>query len=128
MFCSIAIFGTMNPSDSLLPIIRFRFAYTHLLYHMVVGRVYPVPNHTFHTYRFSYTEGLSVVYPVSSHLPWSSSNRTRLDFLNSPLFRAVLFTIRQNSLHVTVCMIISTSFEVTLPTRLAPYITTTHRV
>ena len=128
MFCSITIIGTMNPSDSLLPRVRFRFAYTHLLYHKVVGRVSPVPNHTFHTYRFPYTEGLSMVLPVSSHLPWSSPNRTRLDFLNSPLFRAVLFTIRQNSLYVTVCMIVSTSFEVTLPTRLAPCITATHRV
>ena len=128
MFCSITIIGTMNPSDSLLPRIRFRSAYTHLLYLMVVGRVSPVPNHTFHAYRFPYTEGLSVVLPVSFHLPWSSPNRTRLDFLNSPLFRAVLFTIRQNSLYVTVCMIVSTSIEVTLPTRLAPCITTTHRV
>ena len=44
------------------------------------------------------------------------------------LLREVLFTIRQDSLYVAVCMIACTSFEVTLPTRLAPCITATHRV
>ena len=32
-------------------------AYTLSLYLSVMGRVSPVPNHTFHTYRFLYTEG-----------------------------------------------------------------------
>ena len=50
-------------------------------------------------------------FPVSSHLPWSSPNRTGLDFLISFLFRKVYLTIRQNSLYVTVCMIARTSFQ-----------------
>ena len=44
-------------SDSLPSEIRFRQAYTLSLYLSVMGRVSPVPNHTFHTYRFPYTEG-----------------------------------------------------------------------
>ena len=44
-------------SDSLPSEIRFRQAYTLSLYLSVMGRVSPVPNHTFHTYRFLYTEG-----------------------------------------------------------------------
>ena len=47
----------MFPSDSLPSEIRFRQAYTLSLYHLVMGRVSPVPNYTFHTYRFLYTEG-----------------------------------------------------------------------
>ena len=45
-------------------------------------RFSPVPNHTFHTYRFLYTERFSMVLPVSSHLPWSSPCAPRLDFPN----------------------------------------------
>lgn len=67
-------------------------------------------------------------FPVSSQLPWFSPNRTRLNIPYSPLLREVYFTIRQNSLYVTVCTIVSTPFGVTLPTRLAPCISTTHRV
>ena len=37
--------------------IRLRQAYTLSFYLSVMGRVSPVPNHTFHTYRFLYTEG-----------------------------------------------------------------------
>lgn len=44
-------------SDSLPSEIRFRQAYTLSFYLSVMGRVSPVPNHTFHTYRFLYTEG-----------------------------------------------------------------------
>lgn len=44
-------------SDSLPSEIRFRQAYTLSLYLSVMGRVSPVPNYTFHTYRFLYTEG-----------------------------------------------------------------------
>ena len=45
------------------------------------------------------------------------------------LLLETFFTIRQNSLYVTVCMIVRTFFfKVTLSTRLAPCITTTHRV
>ena len=47
----------MFPSDSLLSWSWFRQAYTLHLYLSVTGRVSPVPNHTFHTYRFPYTEG-----------------------------------------------------------------------
>ena len=47
----------MFPSDSLPSEIRFRQAYTLSLYLSVMGRVSPVPNYTFHTYRFLYTEG-----------------------------------------------------------------------
>ena len=43
-------------SDSLPSEIRFRQAYTLSFYLSVMGRVSPVPNHTFHTYRFLYTE------------------------------------------------------------------------
>ena len=41
--------------------------------------------------------------------------------------REILFTIRQDSLYVAVCMIVSTSYEATLPIRLVPCIITTHR-
>ena len=44
-------------SDSLPSEMRFRQAYTLSFYLSVMGRVSPVPNHTFHTYRFLYTEG-----------------------------------------------------------------------
>ena len=44
-------------SDSLPSEMRFRQAYTLSLYLSVMGRVSPVPNYTFHTYRFLYTEG-----------------------------------------------------------------------
>ena len=44
-------------SDSLPSEIRFRQAYTLSFYLSVMGRVSPVPNHTFHIYRFLYTEG-----------------------------------------------------------------------
>ena len=43
-------------ADSLPSEIRFRQAYTLSFYLSVMGRVSPVPNHTFHTYRFLYTE------------------------------------------------------------------------
>ena len=46
----------MFPSDSLPSEIRFRQAYALSLYLSVMGRVSPVPNYTFHTYRFLYTE------------------------------------------------------------------------
>lgn len=41
-----------------------------------------VHNHIFHTYRFLYTEGISMVLPVSSRIPWSSPCVPRLDFPN----------------------------------------------
>ena len=63
---------------------------------------------------------------VKPHVPWFSPILPRLNF---PFLSFETFlTIRQNSLYVTVCMIARTFFKVTLSTRLAPCITTTHRV
>ena len=71
----------MFPSDSLPSEIRFRQAYTLSLYLSVMGRVSPVPNHTFHTYRFPYTERFfRAAFPVSSHVPWFSPICSRLNF------------------------------------------------
>lgn len=97
-------------SDSLPSEIRFRQAYTLSFYLLVMGRVSPVPNHTFHTYRFPYTEGFfRAAFPVSSHVPWFSPIMPRLNF---PLFSFETFlTIRQNSLNVTVCMIARTFYQ-----------------
>ena len=98
-------------SDSLPSELRFRQAYTFSLYLSVMGRVSPVPNHTFHTYHFLYTEGFfRVAFPVSSHVPWFSPNITRLNF---PLlsFETFFLTIRQNSLYVMVCMIVRTFYQ-----------------
>ena len=97
-------------SDSLPSEIQFRQAYTLSFYLLVMGRVSPVPNHTFHTYRFPYTEGFfRAAFPVSSHVPWFSPIMPRLNF---PLFSFETFlTIRQNSLNVTVCMIARTFYQ-----------------
>ena len=97
-------------SDSLPSEIRFRQAYTLSLYLSVMGRVSPVPNHTFHTYHFPYTEGFfRAAFPVSSHVPWFSPIMPGLNF---PLFSFETFlTIRQNSLYVTVCMIARTFYQ-----------------
>lgn len=36
-----------------------------------MGRISPVPNHSFHTYRFPYTEGFfRAAFPVFSHVPY----------------------------------------------------------
>lgn len=79
-------------------------------YLLVMGRVSPVPNHTFHTYRFPYTEGFfRAAFPASSHVPWFSLIMPGLNF---PLFSFETFlTIRQNSLNVTVCMIAGTFYQ-----------------
>ena len=100
----------MFPSDSLPSELQFRQAYMHSLYLLVMGRVSPVPNHTFHTYRFLYTEGFfRAAFPVSSHVPWFSPKRPRLNF---PLFSFKTYlTIRQNLLYVTVCMIARSSYR-----------------
>ena len=48
-------------------------------------------------------------FPVSSHVPWFSPKRPRLNF---PLFSFKTYlTIRQNLLYVTVCMIARTSYQ-----------------
>ena len=104
-------------------------AYTLSLYLAVMGRVSPVPNYTFHTYRFLYTEGFFRAVFQFLHtfhgfrLFYQGS--TSLFFFS---FETFFLTIWQNSLYVTVCMIARTFFKVTLSTRLAPCITTTHRV
>ena len=77
---------------------------------MVAGRVSPVPNHTFHTYRFPYTEGffraafqcLHTFHGFRLYTPGSTSLCS--------LLRPFL-TIRQNSLYVTVCMIVRTFYQ-----------------
>ena len=100
----------MFPSDSLPSEIRFRQAYTLSLYLSVMGRVSPVPNHTFHTYRFPYTERFfRAAFPVSSHVPWFSPICSRLNF--SLLSFETFLTIRQNSLYVTVCMFARSSYQ-----------------
>lgn len=66
---------------------------------------------------------LSSIFPLS--MVFAHIRKARLPFV---LFSETFLTIRQNSLNVAVCMIARTSYEVTLPTRLAPCITTTHRV
>ena len=97
-------------SDSLSSEMRFRQAYTLSLYLSVMGRVSPVPNHTFHTYRFPYTERFfRAAFPVSSHVPWFSLICTRLNF--SLLSFETFLTIRQNSLYVTVCMFARSSYQ-----------------
>ena len=97
-------------SDSLSSEMRFRQAYTLSLYLSVMGRVSPVPNHTFHTYRFPYTERFfRAAFPVSSHVPWFSPICTRLNF--SLLSFETFLTIRQNSLYVTVCMFARSSYQ-----------------
>ena len=126
-FSCTVIIGTMFPSDSLPSEIRFRQAYTLSLYLSVMGRVSPVPNYTFHTYRFLYTEGFFRAVFQFLHtfhgFRLFCQGSTSLFSLSRPFL-----TIRQNSLYVTVCMIARTFFKVTLSTRLAPCITTTHRV
>ena len=93
-------------SDSLPSEIRFRQAYTLSLYLSVMGRVSPVPNHTFHTYRFLYTESFfraafQYLHTFHGFRPFAPDS-TSLSSLSRPFL-----TIRQNSLYVTVCMIVS---------------------
>ena len=130
MFCFIAVFGTMFLSDSLLSRIRFRLLLIRFFFTcLVISRVSPVPGHTFHTYRSPYTGGFSLVlfqFLPNFHGLRPIDQGSTSSFLL--LLREVLFTIRQDSLYVAVCMIVSTSYEATLPIRLVPCITTTHRI
>ncbi len=75
-----------------------------------MGRVSPVPNHTFHTYRFLYTEGFfradSSIYTRS--MVFAHMRKAQLPFV---LFSETFLTIRQNSLNVTVCMIARSSCQ-----------------
>ena len=100
----------MFPSDSLPSEIRFRQAYTLSLYLSVMGRVSPVPNHTFHTYRFLYTESFfraafQYLHTFHGFRPFAPDS-TSLSSLSRPFL-----TIRQNSLYVTVCMIARSSYR-----------------
>lgn len=130
MFCFIAVFGTIFLSDSLLSRNRFRLLLIRFFFTcLVISRVSPVPWHTFHTYRSPYTGGFSLVlfqFLPNFHGLRPIEQGSTSSFLL--LLREVLFTIRQDSLYVAVCMIVSTSYEATLPIRLVPCITTTHRI
>ena len=98
-------------SDSLPSEIRFRQAYTLSFYLLVMGRVSPVPNHTFHTYRFLYTEGFlraafQLLHTFHGFHPYAQGSASLCS-----LFRDLFLTIRQNSLNVTVCMIACTFYQ-----------------
>ena len=99
-------------SDSLPSEIRFRQAYTLSFFYLsVMGRVSPVPNHTFHTYRFLYTEGFlraAFQFLHTFHMAFTHTPRVQLPFA---LFSETFLTIRQNSLYVTVCIIARPSYR-----------------
>ncbi len=57
-----------------------------------------------------YREILPCCFPVSSHVPWFSPIYTRLNF-SLFSFETFFLTIRQNSLYVTVCMIVRTFYQ-----------------
>ena len=94
----------MFPSDSLPSELRFRQAYTLSLYLSVMGRVSPVPNHTFYTYRFLYTERFlrAASSFFTRSMVFTYMRKAQLLFA---LFSETFLTIRQNSLNVTVCII-----------------------
>ena len=97
-------------SDSLPSEIRFRQAYTLSFYLSVMGRVSPVPNHTFiHTVSY---------IPRDSSVLLSSFFTRSMAFTHTPkvqlpfaLFSETFLTIRQNSLYVTVCIIARPSYR-----------------
>ena len=75
-----------------------------------MGRVSPVPNHTFHIYRFLYTEGFfcaafQFLRTFHGFRPYAQGS-TSLYSLSRPFL-----TIRQNSLDVTVCMIARSFYQ-----------------
>ena len=113
MFCFMAVFGTMFLSDSLLSRIRFRLLLIRFFFTcLVISRVSPVPGHTFHTYRSPYTGGFSLVlfqFLPNFHGLRPIEQGSTSSFLL--LLREALFTIRQDSLYVAVCMIVSASYE-----------------
>ena len=86
-------------------------AYTLSLYLSVMGRVSPVPNHTFHTYRFLYTEGFlrAAFQFLHTFHGFRLFAKAQLPFftLSRPFFNVYW----QNSLYVTVCMIARTFFN-----------------
>ena len=97
-------------SDSLPSELQFRQAYMHSLYLLVMGRVSPVPNHTFQTYRFLYTEGF--FRAAFQFLHTFHGFRPLCQGSTPPFFSFETFlTIRQNSLYVTVCMIARSFYQ-----------------
>ena len=125
--CTIII-STMFLSDSLPSEIRFRQAYTLSLYLSVVGRVSPVPNHTFHTYRFLYTEGFfraafQFLHTFHGFRPYAQGSTSLCS-----LFRDLFNDTAEFHLMLRSAWLLAPLIEVILSTRLAPCITTTHRV
>ena len=102
-------------------------AYTLSLYLSVMGRVSPVPNYTFHTYRFLYTEGFlraafQFLRTFHGFHPYAQGSASLCS-----LFR----DLSNDTAEFTLCYGLhdySHLFKVTLSTRLVPYITATHRV
>lgn len=97
-------------SDSLPSEIRFRQAYTLSFYLSVMGRVSPVPNHTFHTYRFLYTEGFlraafQFLHTFHGFHPYAQGSASLCS-----LFRD-LFNDTAELLYVTVCIIARPSYR-----------------
>ena len=98
-------------SDSLPSEIRFRQAYAYSLYLSVMGRVSPVPKPHFSYIPLPIYRGIlpccfssfftrSMVF---AHIP-----KAQLLFA---LLSETFLTIRQNSLYVTVCMIVCTFYQ-----------------
>ncbi len=84
--------------------------YAFFFYLSVMGRVSPVPNHTFHTYRILYTEGFlraafQFLRTFHGFHPYAQGSASLLSFSETFL------TIRQNSLYVTVCIIARPSYR-----------------
>ena len=85
--------------------------YAFFFYLSVMGRVSPVPNHTFHTYRFLYTEGFLRAAFQFLHTFHGFHPCTQGSASLCSLFRVLFLTIRQNSLYVTVCIIARPSYR-----------------
>lgn len=115
--CFHDVTGTMGSSDSFSA--RGQFHHFGLIClcstaYAVQRKVSPVPDHTLDTCRFLYTVGFfDSARPSSSCLPWSSPI---CPGSTSHLSTCVAFlTIRQNSLHVTTCILASTLLELHHP-------------
>ena len=85
--------------------------YAFFFYLSMMGRVSPVPNHTFHTYRFLYTEGFLRAAFQFLHTFHGFHPCTQGSASLCSLFRVLFLTIRQNSLYVTVCIIARPSYR-----------------
>lgn len=78
----------------------FVLTYSHHLYPMVTGRVSPVPDHTFHTYRFPYAGELTMVLFQSlpifldfRHNRHGSTSPSLLLFWSSFIYDTAEFTL-----------------------------------